>query len=365
VDFFPPFDQIGVSPPGPWQNANPAAGLRGSIPNADLFPAIQNEILNVQDEAGITRNASNFTQLLRAIRGGQLTFFADTGTADALIITPRTAHSVLSAGLPFVIVKGNSANATTAPTLSVNGLVQTIVRRDGSPLAVGDLPASSFIRVRSDGAHFRTEGLCPSDVANTSVFNSFIAQTSVGRAFAVFGSNGTWTCPAGVYYAKFRLWGGGGGSGGASSGAASAGAGGAGYSERWFAVTPGTTYAITIGAGGTGGSAGLNGNNGGTTSVASLISATGGSSSGGATSGASTAYGAYGNGFGGLNFGGVAGTFAQTIGTALVGGTGGAAMFSTGPAAYGAGNFPGGGAAGSVGPAAGNAGQSGLVIIEF
>lgn len=68
MDYFVPYDQLGVAPPGPWQNASPAAGLKGSILNALVFPAVQGEILSVQDAAGLTRNAADFTQLLQALK---------------------------------------------------------------------------------------------------------------------------------------------------------------------------------------------------------------------------------------------------------------------------------------------------------
>jgi hypothetical protein len=368
MDFFPPYDQIGQSSPGPWQNANPSAGQQGSIVNAAVFPAVQNEILNVQDEAGITRNAADFTQLLQAIRSGNLTFFSDTGTADALIVTPRTPYGTVTAGAQINLIKSGAANATTTPTLTVSGITKTILRRDGSALAAGDLPANGILTLRCDGAHFRTQGIVSSDVLSTSIFNTFIAQSTVGRSFAVFAvGTSTWTCPAGVYFAKFRLWAGGAGSGGAASGAASAGAGAGGYVEKWCAVTPGTTYTIVVGAKGTGGSAGLNGNAGGSTSVSALsLVAAGGGSSGGATSGASNLYGTLGAGSGGLNFGGTSGSFAQTVSSGVyLGGVGGAAMFSTGPAVFGPGNFPGGGASGVVGPSAGLNGEAGLAIVEF
>ena len=68
MDYVIPYDQIGISPPGPWQNASPAAGTRGSILNALVFPPLLNEILNVQDAAGLTRSAADFTQLLQALK---------------------------------------------------------------------------------------------------------------------------------------------------------------------------------------------------------------------------------------------------------------------------------------------------------
>jgi len=58
--------------------------------------------------------------------------------------------------------------------------------------------------------------------------------------------------------------GGGGGTGGSSTASANGGGSGGGYAEKLFAVTPGTAYAYTCGAGGAAGSGG-NGGVGGTT----------------------------------------------------------------------------------------------------
>jgi hypothetical protein len=70
------------------------------------------------------------------------------------------------------------------------------------------------------------------------------------------GSN-TWTCPEGVTSIQVEAWGGGGGGGGATNGVGRGGGGGAGGAYVKYstvAVSPGTTYNITVG---TGGAAGL------------------------------------------------------------------------------------------------------------
>ena len=67
MQFIPPYDQIGMTPPGPWTNAAPQAGVQGSIVNADVFPAVQNEILAVITAAGLTPSATNLAQMLAAL----------------------------------------------------------------------------------------------------------------------------------------------------------------------------------------------------------------------------------------------------------------------------------------------------------
>ena len=64
-----------------------------------------------------------------------------------------------------------------------------------------------------------------------------------------------WTCPPGVTSVQVECWGGGGGGGGTVTATACAAGGGAGgnYVLYSVSVTPGTTYNLTVGAGGAGG----------------------------------------------------------------------------------------------------------------
>jgi hypothetical protein len=89
-----------------------------------------------------------------------------------------------------------------------------------------------------------------------------------------FTASGTWVVPAGVHYAWARVIGGGGGAYGSYSGG-----GGAFAYVGPFAVTPGASITITVGAGGTGRTAGaaLYPLAGGSSSFGSFRSATGGS----------------------------------------------------------------------------------------
>jgi len=101
----------------------------------------------------------------------------------------------------------------------------------------------------------------------------------------LFTASGSWTAPTGVtrVYAVV-IGGGGGGQGGVNSSCAGdnppGGFGGAAVGT--VTVTPGTTYTITIGGGGTGGVSGSqSGTSGGTSSFGALMSATGGAGGGG------------------------------------------------------------------------------------
>ena len=103
----------------------------------------------------------------------------------------------------------------------------------------------------------------------------------------VFTSSGSWTAPSNVSKVIVEGFGGGGGGGGGSSpsvafgntiGMGGGGGGGSLYHSKTITVVPGTTYTITVGAGGTGGAGGASpttpgavGSNGDDSSFGSLF----------------------------------------------------------------------------------------------
>lgn len=179
----------------------------------------------------------------------------------------------------------------------------------------------------------------------------------------VITSTQSWTAPNGVTSIETVLCGG--GSGGTTQYPGRGGAGSVFYDV--LTVVPGTSYTITIGAGGSGG-----GGTGGTSSIGSLLSATGATPTvaaglgghGGvglfvgtapATNGSVGAYGYGGGGGGGGNQSYNAG------GGSSGGGFGGNS--STGQAAKA--NSGSGGGGGNVDGSAGGAGGSGICIIKY
>lgn len=95
-----------------------------------------------------------------------------------------------------------------------------------------------------------------------------------------FTSTGTFTAPSNCQYVEVFLVGGGGGGGGTAGGAAVASSGGGGGGgqviKQVLPVTPGTSYTVTIGAGGAGSSTGASASNGSDTTFGSLLTAFGG-----------------------------------------------------------------------------------------
>ncbi len=77
--------------------------------------------------------------------------------------------------------------------------------------------------------------------------------SSAGPGFAAFTSSGSFTVPDGVTKIQIELWGGGGGGGGGSEGNTGQTGGKGGYLKNIIEVTPGHTISVTIGSGGGGG----------------------------------------------------------------------------------------------------------------
>ena len=175
-------------------------------------------------------------------------------------------------------------------------------------------------------------------------------------------ANDTWVCPAGVdtVYITAISGGGGGGGGNGASGGGGGGGGGSGglLIATLIAVTPGSSYTVTIGGGGAAGGVNAGGGTGGTTSFGSALSIPGGGGGYGFGAGAG----------GGAAGGGGNGSFAGSAGSAGVSGVGGGDGGGPGGATAnsGAGTAnTGGGGGGGYGNAGGGAGGSGFLIVGW
>lgn len=240
----------------------------------------------------------------------------------------------------------------------------------------------------SDGAlYIALQASGPSTTVRDPV-SSPAYWASIRRGIVRYTGAGTFVAPAGVY----TIWGtgcaGGAGGGGSNSTSATSSAGGGGggagqsvYREQ-YSVTPGTSYAVSIGSAGAGGGLGAAGTNGGVTSVAGLVSLNGGigGAGGGAASATNSNGGIGGAGFPGGSYGSDsgsalgAGSFGGAGASSPFGGGGrgtkgnGGAAVAGGPAfGFGSGGGGAGGVNGNVtaAGASGGAGAPGIFIIEY
>jgi len=211
----------------------------------------------------------------------------------------------------------------------------------------------------------------------------------------------TWIAPLNVTSVDYLVVGGGGGAGNGYDNAGGGGGGAGMVLEGRLAVTPGTSYTVTVGAGGAGGAdartnnpgtagnssvfssvtalgggQGLGSRTGGTAGAAqvgSTTAATGGSGSGGGFGGkggggAGGAGSANSGATGGSGGSGVASTITGTSVTYGVGGAGGGAGDPTTDGTDGTanrGNGGQGGKSGSANSAKGGDGGSGIVILSY
>lgn len=179
-----------------------------------------------------------------------------------------------------------------------------------------------------------------------------IYDTSIGPTNQTFYSSGTWTCPSGVYSVNVLCIGGGGGGGRATSPSASYtdGGGGGGGGLGWknsISVSPGTTYSVVVGNGGSGSSTnGASGGNGGVSYFINTSTVRGGGGSGG-----------YGGSYGG--YGGGGGDYIGDGGGN--GGSGGGGSYGQlrSGGGGGAGGFSGAGGTGGTGSTTAQAGYAG------
>jgi hypothetical protein len=332
----------------------------GGVPGTELAAlwhnAIQEEVVGAVEGAGFVPSNADFAQLRRVIRSGAFNWKIVGGTANALTVDLTPDLAAYAAGLPLLLLTGAGAN-TDAMTINVDGVgVVPLVRRSGSAMAPGDVPANSLLDIAFDGAAFRCRGVVASDLR--AAFNP------VNLSVVNFDVSGSWTVPAGVLFAFIEAWGAGGG-GGAGDGSSLGGLGGGGglYAARYVAVTPGAIHAVTIGVGGNTSTApGNSGGSGGSTSVGALLTASGGGA-GGPAGGSPGAGGTSSAGAQIIVPGG--GAFVSFGGNGSPGGNG--ARGAQGGQQGNSGQQPGGGAAGNtnVNSYGGQKGGNGRVTITY
>lgn len=263
----------------------------------------------------------------------------DTTGTGTYTITMTPAVTSYSVDQVFTVKFGSAGPAGS--TLNINGVgAKTLKSYDYTGAKVNQaIPASTVAAVAYDGTDFIV--LTPVPEAPAS---------AIPRGASVFAASGTFTVPDSVTTLKITAVGGGGGGGGGktygidSPTAVPGGVGGGGATAMtYLTVTPGVSYAVSIGAAGGGGTWPSAGGNGGSTSFGiTLAYAAGGS--GGSPSG-------------GFDSPGAAGTPGST-GTGLV-----LSGLPTGTTVGGGATYGSGGAVSNGGP--GSAGQSGLLIVEY
>ena len=140
---------------------------------------------------------------------------------------------------------------------------------------------------------------------------AFITDSSRFTIIQTFKTSGSWVAPEGVNAVDEYLVVGGGGGGGSWLDNVNNGAGGGAGGFRTgtsYAVTPGNTYTITVGAGGAGGATNGAAGNAGSASVFDTITSAGGGGGGGNGNGTNGGSGGGGGGTSSTSSGGLGNT---------------------------------------------------------
>lgn len=283
-----------------------------------------------------------------------------TATDQANVLTANTSSSVtVKDATPLLKTAPTASAIYNGQTLSASVLSGGVCTNAEGATVPGTFAFTSPGTTPPVGTSSQSVTFTPS---NTGGYNSITltvnvtvdsqSETFVSTTLTT-SSNSPWTVPPNVTAIQVQMWGGGGGGGGVSAstsgsyGAGGGGGGGAYTISTLTGLTPGSTIAFSVGAGGTAGpSTGTaNGGAGGNTTFAGATTANGGAGGGGtSTAGVAGTAGAGGTasspGFKGGN--GAAG------GTTTSGGGGGSAgtnsIGNNASVATGGAAVPGGGA---------------------
>lgn len=326
----------------------------GSISNivaADISPS-----------AGI-----NDTQLADIVTGNKV-----RGTAlGNLSSIPSGAGLIPPANIPFTSFPSLASipNYALQPLTLASWVDGAAFRNlQSSPSLAGVLPYFNMVASLASGATVQYDG--NSNLVGAP-YNAIRNQ--------IFLSSGTFTVPAGITTVYLSMCGGGAAGGNGQTGTnQSGGGGGAGgyFINKPYTVTPGNSYTVTIGAGGTAGvSSGDSGTAGNATSFDALSAPRGEAGQGSGSSGTGGAGGGSLNASGGTAGIGVSpgGNGADKVST-TIGGGGGATPFGAGGNGGTSGNGTlaaantgsgGGGAGGGGGTNIAGIGGSGICIVSY
>ena len=306
---------------------------------------------------GIKLSVSSFT----ATNGTTVTLGTAANSGDIVAIISFYVSSVLNA-IPAV---GGSINATYLDVTNQLGTGAMILPNG----TTGQRPSGSTGMVRVN----QTTGYPEYYNGSISAWATIGAGLLI-RAPQVLVSGTSYTTPSNCKSIYVECVGGGGGGGSSpqgNAGGCGGGGGGASYTAKYFTVTPGTSYAYTIGGGG-----GASSSGGNTTFTVSGVTITAGGGAGGTTGGAGPAGwpgGAGGTGSGGdINVSGNGGQAAPPTyvsgsggGAGGIGGGGGQGLYYSTPGAAGNSGGGGGGACGGPGNTGGTGGTGLIRIWEF
>ena len=251
--------------------------------NITSSPVVQSQTAAVSSSTSGTATLTSTTKYGNLIIAGSSHFGATT-------FTPTWSNSATNNHVNTATFSSRPATLDYIPTTTAQsslGVTYTYGNSNSGGIAIVELQAGIYTSTQPEVTRIqKTLTFVKPSVFKTIGSNQeFLSYTAAGTY--------SWTAPQNVTSVIVDTYGAGGGGGGALGNdvGSGTGGGGGGYSRSTVTVTPGTTYTIVVGAGGTGGAnTGANGNNGGDSTFASTtVVAKGGSGGygdvGGLTSG--------------------------------------------------------------------------------
>ncbi len=382
-----------------FQDVNGTTVPNGTQVNAAFLNGVQEELLAVQEAAGLTASGSNNAQVLQGIRrlaAANYTSLVQSVVGSTVTLTAdnagRIAVDATAGNMTITLPLAAAGNGTVAAVATVNSLQFEIYRVDNSSFTV------TLVKAGSDSIAFggvNSSGLVLPALTQAFMFSDGVSswltamppatvQAPAQVYWATAGSR-NWTVPPGVTSIRATLCGAGGGGGGTKNSGDGA-TGGAGSSEATFVLTvaPGEVLTVNTGAGGTAGTGGnppTNGGAGGATSIVRsgvTLAAVSGGGAGLASNAAGLVTTA--NTAGAVTTGTAVETKVGSIGGLPILITGTTILLAQGGAPWnqaqqpsvgsgltnGGGNYrPGGGGMGGINGGAGGAGADGFARIEY
>lgn len=144
-------------PDADYINANPAAGIEGSVPPAAAIEYPQREIVNAFQLAGFTATDEDLEQLTRGVRQGTAYAGATViggGNPNALYVNLNPQLDRYRAGL---CLRLKIPVENTGPVgINIDSLgIRDVVRGNGAVLSAGDLRAGMVVEIVDDGEKFQ------------------------------------------------------------------------------------------------------------------------------------------------------------------------------------------------------------------
>lgn len=154
-------------------------------PSTDTDPPA-NPIWTVDNLSALsaTNILSQITTFTSQIQSQSVNYAADSGSANAYVVTLSPVPSSLSTGFPVRFKAGNTN--TGASTLNVNALgAVAIHRQDGSALQAGDITAGQMVYTSFDGTYFQLLWAGVSQVQLQSQTGNYAVDTGAANALVV------------------------------------------------------------------------------------------------------------------------------------------------------------------------------------